>query len=149
MLAALGRIHTLRLGACTAETTQLVRIMRLLPCLRVADLRTLTFADPLTLLVSIKSRVLFDEFGAFTALRILRVNADMLPAVRIAPPHLEELAVSISPYSDQAGFIGVRMRSVALWDDIKLAHLPVWRVPGFMLHEMLKPAGIDVVVNLS
>ncbi|EJD40253.1 hypothetical protein AURDEDRAFT_127752 [Auricularia subglabra TFB-10046 SS5] len=188
MVSSLARIHTLRLSACAAGSTQLIRLMRLLPRLRVADLRSLAFADSdpqtdivhifnaqlrtlaeLTLLVPRKSRLLFGDFGSFTALRVLRVTADMLPAIRVVPSHLEALSVTLSPYSARMDLMidfrtqlffsvgAVRafahrappgMRSIALWDEVMLAHLPAWRIGAFMLYETFAPAGIDVAVNV-
>ncbi|EJD34104.1 hypothetical protein AURDEDRAFT_131337 [Auricularia subglabra TFB-10046 SS5] len=193
MLSALRNIHTLRLGECTVDVAALVRLLRALPRLRVADLRHVTFAPAdthtalsflfsaqlgtlteLTLHVTRHKhlhpvpRILISDLGDFTALRVLRIDVPMLCALRIAPPRLEHLAVSMAPSSSTPYFRRVveksiftaagnvravarnmpGLRSVQVWDEVALALLPAWRVAAIMLRVSLAPAGVDVAVNL-
>ncbi|EJD34662.1 hypothetical protein AURDEDRAFT_176297 [Auricularia subglabra TFB-10046 SS5] len=108
-LSALRDAHTLRLGECTMGMISLVRLLRALPHLRVADLRRIVFApaDPhtavsvlfkaqlrtlteLTLRITPISnqhrhaRILCSDLGGFAAVRVLRVDARMLRALRVA-----------------------------------------------------------------
>ncbi|EJD44306.1 hypothetical protein AURDEDRAFT_166688 [Auricularia subglabra TFB-10046 SS5] len=117
-----------------------------------------------------RTRIAFGNLGAFGAVRTLTVNAHMLAAIRVLPPVLTELIVSFAPYSSQeyplhgseyrkiliaaVGDVSAlapttpTLRSVQLWDEIRLYQMPCWHVAGFMLHERLAPAGVALAINL-
>ncbi|EJD40377.1 hypothetical protein AURDEDRAFT_170560 [Auricularia subglabra TFB-10046 SS5] len=108
----------------------------------------------------------------FSALRRLTICAWMFAKVKTVPPLLQELIITTAPSPTAGRATATRrrkalldiarrlvrlltrnvdapsLRSVQLWDTVLLSQLPDCSVVAYVLREMLRPAGIDVAVNV-